>query len=318
MYYTIPDEHLILYFFWISKQRFGRDAVSYIFTEVIDNVSELMLDEFGNVVIQKMIGLCNQNQLTRVTLMVTSYECQLVKIVVDLHGFRSIEKLCENATTRDQRLLIMSAFNPAAILLSKDVNGHRVVLSCLRNFPQEDTKIFLSIIATNSLSIARDKTGCCVIQYCASHAQGEVKNRLIDDIVLNAPLLAEDCYGNYVLQHLLSMKIQRISGNLHRQLERRFVYLSCNKYGSNVVEKFFHDAGVHLSEKIIAELLNSPNISRLLVDQFRNYVICTTLVKFKGNPYLKNALLDLIQANSLMMHIIMFGKSCLIGPTKIA
>lgn len=35
----------------------------------------------------------------------------------------------------------MSAFNPAAILLSKDVNGHRVALSCLRNFPHEDTKV---------------------------------------------------------------------------------------------------------------------------------------------------------------------------------
>lgn len=49
--------------------------------------------------------------------------------------------MCENATTRDQRILIMSAFNPAAILLSKDVNGHRVALSCLRNFPHEDTKV---------------------------------------------------------------------------------------------------------------------------------------------------------------------------------
>ncbi|KAL5074700.1 hypothetical protein RYX36_013684 [Vicia faba] len=292
-------------------EKFGREAVSHIFAEVIDYVSELMVDPFGNVVVQKMVGLCNENQLTRIILMVTSYECQLIRLSVDLYGFRSIEKLCENATTRDQRRLIMSALNPAAILLSKDVNGHRVALSCLRNFPHEDTKIFLSILATNSLSIARDKTGCCVMQYCASHAQGEPKNRLIDDIVLNAPLLAEDCYGNYVLQHLLSMKIQRVSSNLHRQLEGRFVYLSCNKYGSNVVEKFFHDAGVLLSEKIIAELLNSPNVSRLLVDPFGNYVICTALMKFKGNPYLKNALLDLIQANSLMMRSNMFGKKLL-------
>lgn len=81
------------------------------------------------------------------------------------------------------------------------------------------------------------------------------------------------------------MKIQRVSSNLHRQLEGRFVYLSCNKYGSNVVEKFFHDAGVHLSEKIIAELLNSPNVSRLLVDPFGNYVICTALVKFKVSAF---------------------------------
>lgn len=68
-------------------ENFGREAVSYIFTEVIDHVSELMIDPFGNIVIQKMVGLCNENQLTRIVLMVTSYECQLVRISVDLHGY---------------------------------------------------------------------------------------------------------------------------------------------------------------------------------------------------------------------------------------
>jgi hypothetical protein len=52
------------------------------------------------------------------------------------------------------------------------------------------------VLAKNTLSIARDKTGCCVLQQCASHTQGEAKDHLIDDIVRNAPLLAEDCYGS--------------------------------------------------------------------------------------------------------------------------
>lgn len=51
------------------------------------------------------------------------------------------------------------------------------------------------MVASNSLAIARDKTGCCVLQHCVNHAQGETRNQLIDDIVLNSSLLAEDCYG---------------------------------------------------------------------------------------------------------------------------
>lgn len=68
-------------------EKFGREAVSRIFTEVIDYVSELMVDPFGNVVIQKMVGLCNEDQLTRIILMATSYDCQLIRLSVNHYGY---------------------------------------------------------------------------------------------------------------------------------------------------------------------------------------------------------------------------------------
>lgn len=35
----------------------------------------------------------------------------------------------------------MSAISPGAIPLSKDINGHRVVLYCLKHFATEDIKV---------------------------------------------------------------------------------------------------------------------------------------------------------------------------------
>ncbi|KEH41500.1 pumilio-family RNA-binding repeatprotein [Medicago truncatula] len=63
-----------------------------------------------------------------------------IRICLSLHGSRSVEKLLEKVTTREQRGLIMSALTPGAIVLSKDVNGHRVVFNCLKNFPHADTE----------------------------------------------------------------------------------------------------------------------------------------------------------------------------------
>ncbi|GAU36516.1 hypothetical protein TSUD_316420 [Trifolium subterraneum] len=285
---------------------FKAEAVYYIFLELISHIVELMPDPAGSQVIQKMVGFCNQDQQTRIVLLITHHSVQLIKICLNLHGSRAVEKLLEKITTRQQRTLIMSALTPSAILMSKDINGHRVVLYCLKSFPQDETKQFLYLLAKNTLSIARDKTGCCVLQYCASHTQGEAKDHLINDVVLNAPLLAEDCYGNYVIQHLLSLKIPRVSNNLFMQLEGQFIYLACNKYGSNVVEKFFQDSGVNLSTQIIVELLRDPNVSRLLVDPYGNYVISSALTRFKGSPAIKNALMQLIQTNSQMMRTNIF------------
>lgn len=47
----------------------------------------------------------------------------------------------------------------------------------------------------NCFGIATDKSGCCVLQQCIKYAQGEVRERLVADIIANAMLLAEDRYG---------------------------------------------------------------------------------------------------------------------------
>ncbi|KAK2445672.1 pumilio [Trifolium repens] len=309
--YTMAKDHHGSKILQDLIDNFKGEAVSYIFPELISYMIELMPDPAGSQVIQKMVGFCNQDQQTRIVLVITHHSVQLIKICLNLHGSRAVEKLLEKITTRQQRTLIMSALTPSAILMSKDINGYRVVVHCLRSFPHDETKQFMYVLAKNTLSIARDKTGCCVLQQCASHTQGEAKDHLIDDIVRNAPLLAEDCYGNYVIQHLLSLKIARVSTNLFRQLEGQFIYLACNKYGSNVVEKFFQDSGASLSALIILELLRDPNVSRLLVDPYGNYVISSALTRFKGDHAIKSALLQLIQTNSQMMRTNMYGKKLL-------
>lgn len=86
------------------------------------------------------------------------------------------------------------------------------------------------------------------------------------------------------MQHLLSLKIPIVTGSLLQQLQGKFSYLACNKYGSNVVEKFFQDSGEVHSTRIILELLRDPNVARLLVDPYGNYVIKSALVVSKVSP----------------------------------
>ncbi|KAI4337026.1 hypothetical protein L6164_015487 [Bauhinia variegata] len=286
------------------------DDISTIFFELIDHVSELMLDSFGNYVVQKLIEVCTEEQRTQIILMVTKDNFQLVNICLDMHGTRAVQKLLEHATTRRQRSLIMSAIGPGAVPLTKDMNGHHVILHCLRHFSDEDNEYLLTEVAKNCFGIATDKSGCCVLQHCVNHAQGETKERLMAQIIGNASLLAEDCYGNYVVQHLVSLKMPRVTECLMRQLEGRFVSLSCNKYGSNVVEKLFQESGAHHSTRIIWELVQHPNVSMLFVDPYGNYVIQSALTASKGP--LRNTLQRLIQDNSEMMRSNLYGKKLLV------
>lgn len=76
---------------------------------------------------------------------------------------------------------------------------------------------------------------------------------------------------NYVVQHLLGMNFPEATAEIMRQFRGRFVSLSCNKFASNVVEKFLVLSGENISTVIILELLQ--NASMLFLDPYGNFVI---------------------------------------------
>ncbi|XP_061354270.1 pumilio homolog 15-like [Gastrolobium bilobum] len=295
------------------------EEVSFIFLELINHVTELMVDPFGNCVFQKMVEICSEEQLNQIILMVTEHRFQLVRLCLSPYGTRSVETLLEHVATQEQRALIMSALCLGVVTLAKDANGHRVILHCLKHFSSEDNKSclgnsesrlssqdLLNVVANDCFGMAIDKTGCCVLQQCINLAQGETKNKMIANIIVDASFLAHNDYGNYVLQHLLSLQILGVTECLLIQLEGQFLSLACNKFGSNVVERFFLYSGEQHSKRIILELLCNPNVAMLLVDPFGNYVIKSALL-----GAIRNALLKLVQLNAPMMRSNRFGKKLL-------
>ncbi|KAK7383194.1 hypothetical protein VNO78_28867 [Psophocarpus tetragonolobus] len=292
------------------KNLTSREEVSFVFSELIGNVIQLMLDHSGNYVFQKLMEICNEEQRTNIILMVTKTDFQLVNICLDVHGTRAVQKLLEHVTTQEQRNLIILALCPGIVALTTDANGLHVIEHCLKYFSHDDYKYLLNIVANNCFAIATDRNGCCVMQHCVDHAQGETKEKLMNEIILNATLLADNCYGNYVVQHLVSLKIPRVIESLLRQLEKNFFSLSCNKYGSNVVERFFHDSREEHSTPIVLELLCNPNVSMLLVDPYGNYVIKSALSVLEGP--LRNTLCDMVERHSPMMRNNLYGKKLLV------
>lgn len=282
------------------------EEISLIFSELIEHVSVLMLDPFGNYVFQKLLEVCTEEQRTQI---ITRAYFQLFSISLDVHGTRAVQKLLEHVTTRYQRAMIISALSPHAVALTRDINGHHVVLHCLKQFSVEQNRHLLNEVANHCFEIATDKSGCCVLQQCVNHAEGSIKDRLMSEIVKRVPELAQDCYGNYVVQHLISLKIAAVTESMLIMLQGSFSCLSCNKYASNVVEKFLRESGEQYSTPIILELLQDRGVSSLLVHPYANYVIRSALMVSKG--HIRDALLMLIDRNSAKMRTNLYGKKLL-------
>lgn len=283
--------------------------IEMIFSEVIHHVAQLMLDQFGNYVVQKLVEICNEEQRTQILLSATTNQYQLIFICLNMHGTRVMQKLLEYLTTPEQVSIAMSALWPVTVALTKDTSGHHVIQHCLKLFSCQDNMYLIKEVAENCFEIATNRSGCCVLQSCVENSQGELREQLMAEIIANALPLAEDRYGNYVVQHLMGLKIPEVITNLLKQFEGTFISLSCNKYGSNVVEKFLIESKDEQSSQIIIELLRSPNVSMLLLDPFGNFVIQSALSVSKG--HIRNALVNLVRLHAPSMRSNLYGKKVL-------
>ncbi|KAK7852379.1 putative pumilio like protein 7 [Quercus suber] len=269
--------------------------VQIVFNEIINYVVELMVNPFGNYLMQKLLDVCNEEQRLQILLMVTAEPGQLVRISLNPHGTRVVQKLIETLKTRQQISLVISALEPGFLALIKDLNGNHVIQRCLQCLSHEDNKFIFVAAAKYCVDIAIHQHGCCVLQRCISHSIGKHRENLVAEISANGLLLSQDAYGNYVIQFILELRIPSATSNLISQFEGNYVHLSKQKFGSHVVEKCLMVFNDECQSRLIHELLSVPQFERLLQDPHANYVVQTAIRVSEGPIH--NALVEAIESH---------------------
>ncbi|CAI9763043.1 unnamed protein product [Fraxinus pennsylvanica] len=290
-------------------------SLEMVLSEVLEFLSDVIANQFGSQFLQKLFMVCNVEQRTRIIFTLTTNPFKFINICLHSFGATTMQKLLEKLDTPQQISLIVwsdvswqlqsSLLNMAALCHVFPYHHGSVSYLTL----DSNWQILLNEIGNNCFVIATNKSGCCVMQSCVERCYGELRVWIIRNIVANALHLAEDPYGNYVVQHLLGMKIPEVTTDLVRQFEGNFVSLSFNKYASNVVEKFLETSGEKHSRRIIIELITSPNFCMLLVDPFGNFVIQSALSEAKGR--VRDALLNVIRAYIPSIQSNLYGKKIL-------
>ncbi|KAK4491217.1 hypothetical protein RD792_001950, partial [Penstemon davidsonii] len=273
IYHMAKDQNGCRFLQRMFDEGTSRD-VQIIFNEIIDHVVELMMNPFGNYLMQKLLEVCNEEQRMHILIRVTG---ELVSISLNTHGTRVVQKLIETLKTRHQISLVISALEPGFLALIKDLNGNHVVQRCLQCFTNEDSKFILIAAAKYCVEIAKHQHGCCVLQRCISHSTGQHQQNLVSEISANGLMLAQDAYGNYVVQFILELKNPSATHKLTSQFDGNYVHLATQKFSSHVVEKCLVTCNDEVRSKIIHELLSATYFDQLLQDPHANYVVQTAL-----------------------------------------
>ncbi|KAL6851920.1 hypothetical protein ACP4OV_020105 [Aristida adscensionis] len=288
----------------------SQDDAQKVFDGVIDHIDELMVDPFGNYLVQKLLEECSDDQRMHIVYEITKIPGQLTAVSCNMHGTRVVQKVIETINTSHLVSMVVSALSPGVITLMMDANGSHVAHRCLQKLSPEYKSFLLNAAVENYFELAKDRQGCCIIQKCIVHANKEQKNRLLYNITSRSLDLAEHQYGNYVIQYILELNITWAIDEILDKLEGHYGYLSMQKCSSNVVEKCLKEAREPKRAKIINELMNDPKLLHILIDQYGNYVIQTALRECE-DAAVHAALVEAIRPHAAALRNNMFGKRIL-------
>ncbi|XP_076891964.1 pumilio homolog 12-like [Bidens hawaiensis] len=286
-----------------------REDLENIFREVIVHIIELMTDPFGNYLVQKLLDVCDKHQHMQILRVITRKPGDLVRISCDMHGTRSVQKVVETLKTREQCSMVVSALKPGIIGLMKNMNGNHVAQRFLQYLKPEFNEFLFEAATMKCMELATDRHGCCVLQKCLSHSDGEPRRRLVREITSNALILSQDPYGNYVVQYVFELQVPWATSAILDQLEGNYGDLAMQKYSSNVVEKCLKYAREECRVCIVNELMNNPRLDQIMQDPYGNYVIQAALRSSKGA--LREALVEAIKPHVPTLRTSPYGKKVL-------
>lgn len=270
-----------------------------IFEEIYLNLYELIIDPFGNYLIQKLIKYCSNENLN---LMLEILQSNLFQISINQHGTRALQKIIDSLNSDYQLELLTNGLKPFIIELIKDLNGNHVIQKILNKFQPLQCQFIYDSILNGLFTVATHKHGCCVLQKCLNHVTTHQLNQFINEILndYNFNKLINDQFGNYVLQYLISINNYQIHYKFYLNLVKFNLVNYCNlKFSSNVIEKYIKNCYnneyahneininfINLKFELVYHILKNPNsLNKLINDPFGNYVI-QTLIDHLSHPSL--------------------------------
>ena len=268
------DQHGCRYLQKKLEDRSSPDNVMIIFVEVYQHVVELMTDPFGNYLCQKLLEYANDEQRS---MLVKSAAPDMVKIALNSHGTRALQKMIEFIGTPEQIQTIIQALDGRVVELIQDLNGNHVIQKCLNHLSPTDAQFIFSAVGENCVVVGTHRHGCCVLQRCIDHASGSQKAHLINQITEHAFHLVQDPFGNYVLQYIIDLQEACFTDPLCATFRGQIPQLSKQKFSSNVIEKCLRGADPTVTRSLIEEMFNTNELDKMLRDSYANYVVQTAM-----------------------------------------
>lgn len=275
-----------------SGSRFVQEKVGnprylkVFFQEMKKRLPELMTDNFGHYAVETLFTHCSSNQ--RITLL-QNLGPSLPNVACHKQGSFSVQSLINAISSKEEILLMKDYLKRELHRIILSCPGHYVILRFITRFGWPCSDFVSDLLASNVVGFATDHYGLRVMKATFDSASPGAKlEKLFDAVVEHTNSLAENQYGNYIIQHLFDIGSPSTTDQVKQKMVGRYVRYSKQKFSSNVVEKCLKHSAQEYSKdrnwssQIVQELLGSAK--ELISDKYGNYCLQTALSTIADNP----------------------------------
>jgi hypothetical protein len=227
------------------------DKIQAIFEELAPHVGNIVMDAQGGHVIRTMVEFLNEQQ------------------VAGLVEFLTPELVLTIATSSQ--------------------NTRRVLQTLFERHRTPALQPVVDVIATHAIALSTTQQGCIAVMRCMEHSPDLHKAQVLQALQPQLAALTMDPYGNYVVQAVLQYFPNDVACEvLEKAFAGHWIALSCNKFASNVMEKFIQASPPMTRKTILDELVHTAEaLGTLMQDGFGNFVLqqiidtCTTGTEYR-------------------------------------
>ncbi|CAA0825326.1 Pumilio homolog 4 [Striga hermonthica] len=245
-----------------------------ILAEIIPSARSLMIDVFGNYVIQKAsFYYFHKEQL----LLAGHLIGHVLPLTLQMYGCRVIQKALEVVDIEMQTKMV-AELDGSVMKCVHDQNGNHVIQKCIECVPQDRIQFITTPFFGQVVTLSTHTYGCRVIQRILEHCDDpKTQETIMGEIMSSVCKLAQDQYGNYVIQHVVQHGKPHERSAIIGKLAGQIVKMSQQKFASNVIEKCLTFGGPEERQVLVNEMLGSTDenepLQAMMKDPFGNYVV---------------------------------------------
>ncbi|WJX64026.1 hypothetical protein P8452_48852 [Trifolium repens] len=250
------------------------DEKTMVFNEIMPNALTLMTDVFGNYVIQKFFEHGTAEQIRELAEQLTGH---VLTLSLQMYGCRVIQKAIE-VVNLDQQTKMVTELDGHIMRCVRDQNGNHVIQKCIECVPEDEIRFIVSTFYDQVVTLSTHPYGCRVIQRVLEYCHDPKTQQIVMDEILQCVcMLAQDQYGNYVVQHVLEHGKPHERSAIIKEFTGQIVQMSQQKFASNVIEKCLSFGTPTERQLLVNEMIGSTDdnepLQVMMKDQFANYVV---------------------------------------------
>ena len=215
--------------------KIDEDDIYEIFFRVGNDITDLMCDNYANYFLQQLILKCNLKQRLY---LYDKLKKNFIEVAKNMAGTHCIQSLIEPINSLKEENLLREAIQNNLLELSYNSNSTHVIQKIICTINENNRQYINIFIFENILKLCKDVNGICIIKkFISENNSIIIRNEIIKLLIENCLEITQDQYGNYVIQHAIENFGFVNCYNLIRIIYKNVVFLSCQKFSSNVIDK---------------------------------------------------------------------------------